>query len=89
MISAVVDLEGKDLYSVPQVMDRGISITQEIDAKWAQEVGEKFTQSYYDCMEKGINQKTKLITELRNSVSSYIWSTMKKRPLVLIILEEL
>lgn len=89
VISAVVDLEGRDLYSVPQVMDRGISITQEIDAKWAQEVGEKFTQSYYDCMERGINQKTKLITELRNSVSSYIWSTMKKRPLVLIILEEL
>lgn len=88
MIVAVLDSETLDVLSGPEIVSRGFVYIKESDdlLEEAQQIVES---ELLECLYKGTTDRNKIKSAMRDALSSFIWQRMKRRPMIISVLEEI
>ena len=87
MVVLTMDSQNMQVIASPEIVSRGFIYIKESD-ELLEEFQDVIEQTLYDSLDSGVSDLNKLKSVLRDSLSSFIWSRMKRRPMILVVIQE-
>ncbi len=90
MITVVVaiDIRGKNIVCGPDIISRGFVYVRDSEALM-KDIKDIVRESVYNCLENNITQWAEIKNSIRREVDTFIYKTMKKKPMILPVIVEL
>ena len=90
MITVVVaiDRHGKSIVCGPDIISRGFVYVRDSE-KLMKDIKDIVRESVYNCLENNIRQWAEIKNSIRREVDTFIYKTMKKKPMILPVIVEL
>lgn len=90
MITVVVaiDRQGKSIVCGPDIISRGFVYVRDSEALM-KDIKDIVRESVYNCLENNITQWAEIKNSIRREVDTFIYKTMKKKPMILPVIVEL
>jgi len=87
VVVLAMDAENMQVVSGPEIVTRGFVYIKESD-ELLEESQDVIEETLYNALDGGISDLNKLKNLLRDSLSSFIWTRMKRRPMILAVIQE-
>lgn len=79
---------GKNIVCGPDIISRGFVYVRDSEALM-KDIKDIVRESVYNCLENNITQWAEIKNSIRREVDTFIYKTMKKKPMILPVIVEL
>ena len=89
LIVIVMTLErfSNQVLAGPDIISRGFVYVRESE-ELMEEAADVVSNALYNCLDNGVSDWTKIKTEIKDSLSNFLWKKMKRNPVILPIIME-